>query len=262
MRAAIAAALFVFGACSAHAASPFDGLWVADLDTQAGQAGFDKYLVANGIYKCDSCTPPRRYPADGKMRPVAGTHAPTSESVRIAGPRTIVTRIVEPQMVRETTMTVAADGRTATYVSLDKWPGKPTLLRTEYVAKRVAPAPPGAHAVSGSWRGLRYVEVPVEYRSVDLREADGRFTRTSFRYGHYAARIGGPAVAVSGDGRNIFKASVRAPNPRTRIETLLLNGKDVQETTYVLSADGKSLKTSVRDPKDGSVFSTTSHRGK
>lgn len=259
-RSVIVAAALALSAGPAQAPSPFDGLWVQQLDTQADQAGFDKYLVANGIYECDSCTPPRRYPADGRMRPVAGAHTPTSESVRIAGARTMVTRIVEPQMVRVTTMTVAPDGHSATYVSLDKWPGRAKLLRTEYLAKRVAPAPPGAHAVSGSWRGLRYVEVPVEYRSFDLSEANGHFSRSAFRYGHYTARIGGPAVPLTGDGRNIFLITVSAPDAHTRIETLLLNGKPVQETTYRLSADGKSLVSSVRDAKDGSVFTTTSHR--
>lgn len=257
---AIIAAPLVLAGAPAQAASPFDGLWVADLDTQAGQAGFDKYLVANGVYESDSCTPPRRYPADGKMRPVAGARTAISESVRIAGRRAMVTRIVEPDMVRVTTVTVAPNGQSATYVSLDKWPGRPKLLRTEYVAKRVAPAPAGAHPVSGSWRGLRYVEVPVEYRSFELREANGQFSRSSYRYGHYAARVGGPAVPVIGDAGKTIMARVTAPDPRTRVEMLLIKRKPVQETTYRLSPDGKSLVSSVRNPEDGSIFTTTSHR--
>jgi hypothetical protein len=157
-------------------------------------------------------------------------------------------------------MTVAPDGKTATYVSLDEWPGHSTPLRTEYLAKRVAPVPAGALAVSGSWQGLRYVRVPVEYRSVVLNESHGQFTRSDFVHGHYTATIGGPAVPVTGDGKDILKAQVSAPDVRTRVETLLLNGKAVRTITYRLSADGKSMVTTVRDPKDGSVFTTTSHR--
>jgi hypothetical protein len=164
-------------------------------------------------------------------------------------------------MTRETTMTVAPDGKTATYVSLDKWPGHRARLLTEYIAKRVAPPPPGAHAVSGSWLGLRYLAVPLEYRSVRLEEANGRFTRIDFRHGRYSARIGGAPVPVTGDGKNIFKAVVRAPDARSRIETISLNGKALVERTYTLSADGKALATKVRDPEDGSVFMTISHRG-
>jgi hypothetical protein len=257
----IAIALLMAGA-PARAASGFDGHWVEDLKTEMGQAGFDDYLVEHGIYKCRSCRPPREYPADGKLRSVPGDVSVISESVRIAGPRTIATRIVDHEMVRETTMTVAPDGQTAIYVSLDKWPGRPTRLRTAYLAKRTAPAPAGAHAVSGSWLGERYLAVPEEYRSIDLREANGQFSRSNFRHGRYTAAINGATAPVTGDGKNIFRAAVRAPDARTRVETISLNGTPLVERTYALSADGKSLATTVRDPKDGSVFSAISHRGR
>ena len=260
MKASILAAGWAFSAACANAASPFDGRWVDELKTQMGEAGFDTYLVSNGIYECGSCRPPRSYPADGRMRPVAGDRSVISESVAIPGPRTMVTRTVDGEMTRVTTMTVAPNGLTATYVFLDQWPGLKKRLRTEYLAKRVAPAPAGAHAVSGSWLGVRYVEVPEEYRSVDLRETNGQFTRSNFRHGHYTARIGGPAVAVTGDGKNIYKALIRAPDARTRIETILLNDKAVVVRTYSLSAGGKSMVTTVRQPQDGSTFTTTSHR--
>ena len=256
------AAVLAGASVPAYPKSPFDGLWVADLKTQMGQAGFDKYLVANGTYRCESCTPPRRYPADGRLRRVAGSASPVRESVKITGSRSIVTTTVDKEMTRVTTMTVAPDDKTAAYVSLDQWPGRPKRLRTEYVAKRVAPALAGAHRVSGSWLGLRYVDVPVEYRSVELSEANGTFRRSDYRYGHYSARIGGPPAPVTGDGRNIFQARVRAPEARTRVETLLRDGKPVEETTYRLSADGKSLVTTVRDLKGGSTFTTTSHRAR
>ena len=260
LKALILAAAFAIVGARAEARSPFDGLWVTDLDTQMGQAGFDDYLVANGMYKCQSCRPPRSYPADGKMRPIPGDISVISESAVITGPRTMVSRVLDHEMERRTTMTVAPDGKTATYVSLDKWPGHAKRLRTEYLAERVAPAPAGAHVVSGRWLGLHYVAVPVEYRSVRLKEANGQFTRIDFRHGRYTATIGGPPAPVTGDGKNIFKATVRAPGARTRVETVMLNGKPLVERTYNLSPDGKSLVTIVRDPADGSVFKTTSHR--
>lgn len=259
IRAAVFAAAMALASASAHA-SPFDGVWVADLKTQMGQAGFDTYLIANGVYKCESCRPPRTYPADGKMRPIPGDVSVVSESATIAGPRTLVTRVVDHEMTRETRMTVARDGQTARYVALDKWPGRTKRLRTEYAAKRVAPAPAGSNPVSGSWLGLRYVVVPEEYRSVRLKEANGQFTRIDFRHGRYTAKIGGAAASVTGDGKDIYKAVVRAPDARTRVETISLDGKPLVERTYTLSDDGKSLLTKVRDPSDGSTFSTTSHR--
>jgi hypothetical protein len=254
------AVLLSMARTSASAASPFNGHWVDDLKTQTGAAGSDVYLVADGIYRCESCSPPRAYPADGQARAVPGDRSAISESVRIVDPHTIVTRIVGPDMTRETTMTVAPDGRTAHYVSLDKWPTLPSLLRTDYLAKRMAPAPAGSHAVSGAWLGVAYVAVPEEYRSVDLNESGSRFSRSNFRHGHYSAEIGGPAVPVVGDGRGIYKAMIKAPDAHTRTESILLNGKVVVERTFTLAPDGGSMETAVRDPSDGQVFRTISHR--
>jgi hypothetical protein len=100
----------------------------------------------------------------------------------------------------------------------------------------------------------------VEYRSVALEEANGQFTRIDFRHGRYTAKVGGPEAPVTGDGKNIFTATVRAKDPHTRVETILLKGTPLVERTYRVSADGKSMTTTVRDPKDGSVFTITSHR--
>ena len=59
LKALVLAGAFALVGARAEARSPFDDLWVAALDTQMGQAGFDDYLVADGIYKCQSCRPPR-----------------------------------------------------------------------------------------------------------------------------------------------------------------------------------------------------------
>jgi hypothetical protein len=256
---AIAALAFALAAGAAQAASPFDGTWVDDLDSQTGVDHVDVYLVAGGTYHCDSCVPPRAYPADGVARPVAGDPGVVSESVRVAGPRSIVTRIVGPDMIRETTMTVAADDRTATYVSLDDWPGRASGLRTEYLARRIKPAPPGAHPVSGSWQGVRYTAVPEEYRSITLIDTAEGLSRSSFRRGRYTARYGGPPAPIEGVTGG-YQVEVGRPDPNTRTETILLAGKPLTERTFRLSPDGQAMETTVKDLAGGGVFRATSHR--
>jgi hypothetical protein len=140
-------------------APSFTGRWVAELDTQSGLST-DAYLLKDGIYSCTSCSPERHYPADGKLHPIAGDPDRASESVTITSPRSIVTRIEEPAIRRSTTMTVSRDGAIATCTSIDHRPGIAKALKTVYVARRIAPAPPGAHAISGKWKGMRYVSVP------------------------------------------------------------------------------------------------------
>lgn len=253
-------AFWMSWAGAACAASPFDGRWVDDLASQISSPQADVYLVAKGLYRCDSCDPPRAYPADGRPHPVPGDDDTVSEAVSISTPAAIVTRNVGHRMVRETTMTVSPNGKTATYVSLDRWPGLPTPLRTEYLARRVAPSPRGAHAVSGSWLGLRYVAVPVEYRSVELTDAGDHLTRASFRRGRYTATYGGPAVPIEGAEIPGLSAQVRKPDDRTIVETVLVEGKPTTERTYRLSPDGRSMTTVVRNLANNQVFEITSHR--
>jgi hypothetical protein len=246
---------------AARAGGPFDGLWVDDLATQADPGHADVYLVADGRYRCDSCIPPRAYAADGKDHPVPGDCDTLSESVTVTGPRSIVTRIVGTDMVRETTMTVAPDDSTATYVSLDRWPGRTDLLKTEFLARRVAPAPAGAHPVSGSWLGVRYIDVPVPYRSVEFSQDGDRLTRSTFRHGHYTAVLGGPPVVLRGAAGDRLTVTVRQADARTLVETVLSEGKPATERTYRLSADGKALETTVHSFAGDRMFTITAHRG-
>lgn len=260
MRAAtrVLASLFLL-APAAVVAGPFTGTWVAELDSQSG-LGQDVYLVSNGIYSCTSCSPPRTYPADGHMHGIHGDPDVISESVTIAGPRTIVTRIVEPAMTRTTTMTVAVDDRTATYVSIDYRQGIKQPLKTVYLARRVAPSPPGAHAASGTWQGVAYQSVPELIRTTELRDDQGRFTYRVPAGVSYTARIGGGFAPVHGPNAEHMNASVERVDPRTLVETRLRDGKTIAVRTFALSADGKTLTISSRYPRTNSTFRIKAHR--
>lgn len=260
MKLAIAIAGLVVTASAAQAKSPFDGVWLADLDTQAMPRQVDVYLVKDGQYRCDSCAPPRAYPADGKLRKVAGDPEGASESVTITGPRTMVTHIVEPAIERTTTMTVAPDGRTATYIALDTRPGVRGLLRTEYLARRTAEAPAGAHPVSGSWQGVRYVSVPEQVRTTELHDDGASFSYSVPIGVHFTARFGGPAVPVEGPYGGKVLVSMRRIDARTVEETRTEAGKVTLVRTYTVAPDGGSLETVSKNPQIGSVFRITSHR--
>jgi hypothetical protein len=240
------------------ASSPFTGTWVADLDAQSG-LGKDIYLVVNGTYRCDSCSPPRSYRADGKPHKVFGASERTTESVTVAGPRTIVTRIAEPSMRRVTTMTVAPDDRTATYVSIDHRPRIAQALKTIYLARRTAPAASGAHRVSGTWQGVRYVSVPELIRTTQLRD-DGRQLTYRVPIGvTYRARFGGGFVHVEGPHKGML-AAVERDGPRKIVETRKQGGKVVLVRTFTVSGDGRSLTIASKNVENGSTFSIVAHR--
>ncbi|WP_426165028.1 hypothetical protein [Sandarakinorhabdus sp. DWP1-3-1] len=243
----------------AQAASPFDGDWIADLDRQSGLAT-DSYLVRDGQYACDSCAPQRSHPADGKMHPVAGDPDVATESVTVTGPRSIVTHIIGPPLDRLTTMTVAADDQTATYVAIDHRPGVSIPLRTEYLARRLAPAPPGAHPVSGKWQGVEYIEVPEIVRTTQLRLEGDQFSRSNLLGTSYTARLGGDYVPLrSTHGGNVTIA-VRRTGQRQIEERAQRDGQLLVVRTFTVARDGRSMETATTDPIQGTTFRSTSHR--
>jgi hypothetical protein len=242
-------------------AASFTGRWVADLSSQKLPEHPDVYLVADGHYECRSCSPPRSYPADGKPHAIPGDQEVTSESVTVLSRRSIRTRIVSPSLIRTTTMTASADDRTARYVSQDRRPGVKGVLRTRYIARRVAPAPKEANRVSGSWQGIAYLEVPRQLRTIALRLAGNRLSYSTPTGVSYSAIVGGPAAPVRGPYAGAITASVRRVGRHTLVETRLRDGKPLFERTFQLSRDGKSLEISTRDESNGTTFVATSHRG-
>ena len=260
MKAAVlgAAAAAWLAAAPASAESPLSGTWVADLGSQQGLPT-DVYEVKDGIYSCESCVPPRRYPADGRMRSVAGS-ANASEAVTIVDSRTLSTRIVQPDLVRTTRMRVAPDGRTARYVSTDRRRGIRGLLRTEYLAGRAAAGPAGAHAASGSWRGIRYVSVPVQLRTTILTDGgSGLIYRSGSGYS-YSARYGGEFVPIRGPYDGGLSVSVRKAGPNRVVETRRRDGKDVQVRTYTVARGGRRMEIATADLATGTTFRITARK--
>lgn len=239
----------------------FTGRWVADLSSQKLPDHPDVYLVASGHYDCRSCSPPRSYPTDGKPHAIPGDQEVTSESVTVLSPRAIRTKIVSPSLIRETTMTVSANDRTALFVSLDHRPEVRGTLRTRYVATRVAPAPRGANRVSGSWQGVSYLEVPKVVRTIELRLVGDQLSYSTPTGVSYSAAINGPPAPVKGPYAGKITASVRRAGRDTLVETRSRDGRPLFERTFHLSRDGKSLEISTRNESDGTTFVATSHRG-
>ena len=243
----------------AHAASPFDGDWVAELDEQNGLAT-DSYMVRDGQYACHTCEPPRSYPADGEPHPVPGDPDVTSETVSITGPRTIVTHIVGPPLDRVTTMTVAPDDQTATYVSIDHRPGITVPLRTEYLARRIAPAPDGAHPVSGKWQGVRYVEVPEIVRTTRLHLEGDQFSLSTPLGTSFTGRLGGDYVPIYSRHGGDVTVAVRRTGQRQIEEQVKRDGQLVVVRTFTVAPDGRSMETATTDPARGITFRATSRR--
>lgn len=242
------------------AGAAFTGRWVADLSSQKLPDHPDTYLIKDGLYACRSCSPPRVYPADGKPHRVPGDQEVQSEAVTVISPRSIKTRIVSPSLIRETTMTVSPDDRRATYVSLDRRPDVKGTLKTRYIAERIQPAPLGAHRISGSWRGLAYLEVPKQVRTIVLRVAGDVFAYSTPTNVHFVARVNGRPALVHGPYAGVIKSSVQRRDARTLVEFRERDGISLFDRTYHLSRDGKALVVSVLNKDNGTTFASTYYR--
>ena len=71
------------------AQSIFDGTWRPDPQKPSPGQKPDIIELANGVYDCQSCTPPYKVTADGRDEPVAGNPHYDTLSVAIIDDRTV-----------------------------------------------------------------------------------------------------------------------------------------------------------------------------
>jgi hypothetical protein len=103
------------------------------------------YLIKDGFYSCTSCSPAIKVRADNIYYPVKGH--PNFDSVAISLTSNGITETFrkDKKVVSTATTTVSVNGRTAT-TSFTNGKAKGVTI-----ARRIAPAPKGAHPLSGSW---------------------------------------------------------------------------------------------------------------
>ena len=134
----------------ACATTPFDGSWKVRLDSMKYSGRPDEALIINGNFTCRTCVPAFTIKADGKQQATPVHNTRDHMSVKIVSPTTVeYTQMVGSRVTYASTDTVSADGNTITSLFKDSSGDKP--FEGTATAKRVGPAPPGAHAVSGAW---------------------------------------------------------------------------------------------------------------
>ncbi len=61
-------------------AAPIDGTWKADVKSAKLPQKPDSYLLKNGSYSCETCTPPYTVKADGAFHPIHGNLSRSSKT--------------------------------------------------------------------------------------------------------------------------------------------------------------------------------------
>ena len=123
-------ALLLYSAVPMPGAEPFTGTWKEDVSKVKFSQKPSKYELANGSYKCLTCYPPIAVKADGTDQAVSGYPGFDTLSVRVIDDRTIeLTWKKAGEGARSETLTVSADGMTATWRTRANCKGSTTTIR-------------------------------------------------------------------------------------------------------------------------------------
>ena len=237
-------------------ADPINGTWKTDLASIKIDAKPDQLLLKDGQFSCSTCTPPIAVAADGAFHPVDRPYA-DHMSVKVDDDHN-VTRT--NQKGGKTTyvqkFNVSPDGNTLTVNFTDTSGTKP--VTGTYKETRAAPAPAGAHAISGSWKGQPPTNVSDEGLTVTFA-ADSDMLHLSTPAGQsYDAKLDGTETPIKGDIGGTT-ASVKKLGPGSYQETDRRGGKVTDVITMTVGADGK-LSFKDENKLDGSTTTSVANK--
>ena len=221
---------------AAAGADPINGTWKTDLASIKVDAKPDQYLLQGGQFSCPTCTPPIMVAADGAFHPVDRPYA-DHMSVKVDDDHNVTrTNQKGGKTTFQEKFTVSADGNTLTSNFNDTSGTKP--VTGTFVETRVAPAPAGAHAMSGSWKSQPPTNVSDEGLTVTI-SADNDMLHLSTPSGQsYDAKLDGTETPIKGDIGGTT-ASVKKLGPGSYQETDKRGGKVTDVITMTVGADGK-----------------------
>jgi hypothetical protein len=222
---------------SAEAAA-IDGTWKADLSSVQIDQKPDQLLLKDGQFSCPTCTPPIALAADGAMHAV---ERPYSDHMAVkADDDHNVTRTSQKagKDTGTTKYSVSPDGKTLTVSFSDSSVPNAKPVTGNYTETRVADAPAGAHAISGSWKLDKYNNVSDEGLTVSYR-TDADTVHMSSPVGtSFDARLDGSEAPIKGDVAGTT-ASVKKLADGSYEETDRRGGKVISVTTFKAGSDGK-----------------------
>jgi hypothetical protein len=232
----------------AASADAINGTWKTDMSTLQLDAKPDQLLLKGGQFSCQTCTPPFTIAADGAPHAV---NRPYQDhiSVKVDDDHN-VTRTDQKggKTVGSAKYSVSSDGNTLTVSFNDMSGSKP--VTGSYTETRTAPAPAGAHAISGSWKQQKAPDVSDSGLTVTFN-LDGDTLHMSTPTGQsYDAKIGGGDVPIKGDLGGTTASVAR--NGDSLVETDKRAGKVVSVTTMTPGSDGK-LHVVNEDKQSGST---------
>jgi hypothetical protein len=234
------------------AQSAFVGTWKADTNNNIQMPKKpDEYLLTGGVYKCKTCAPAYSVAADGQDHAVTGHPYYDSVAVKVVDANTIVeTRKKGGKTVTTSTYKVSADGKTATFDVTDSSNSSGDPVKVKGQDTRVANGPAGSHAVSGSWRTVKFDSVS-DNGLLTTWALSGNTLKMSTPTGQsYSAPLDGTDSPFMGDPGQT-SISMKKVDDRTLDETDKRDGKVIGSARLTASADGKTIRVAWKDALHG-----------
>jgi len=228
-----------FMAPAVLAQSIFDGTWRPDPQIYSPTRKPDVLELANGVYACQSCTPPYTVKADGHDQPISGNPYYDSLSITTLDDRTVIkVGKQDRKTVAEVKVAVAVDGQTKTEVqTLFNMAPRPMEITMHSV--RVAAGSPGSHLLSGTWRAI---DADVSNHAEDtVFKVTGDVLAMSDGLGRsFSAKLDGTEAPYLGS-EAADRVSLRKIDARTIEESDKKGGQVVKISRWTLDPDGKTM---------------------
>ncbi len=257
MRKLIIVALVLLPSLALTAESPFTGTWKANLGSAKMVQKPDTWVLQNGRYQCQTCTPAIDVQADGSDQATPGNPSADTLAVKTVSPTTIeITAKKSGKLAGVEKRILSADGKTLT-VEFTAYPeASKEPVTGKVVLARLAPGPTGSHAVSGSWRLEKFDTMSDNALTITFKETPDGMSMSSPTGAGYDAKFDGKEYPMTGDP-TIETVSLKKVSDREIIETDKRGGKIVFVTTFTVSADGKTLSAKGEDKERGAVTTFT-----
>jgi hypothetical protein len=239
----------------ARSQSPFDGTWIIDTGKNENLASEKPRVlsVADGVFREGD----RQIKADGSDQKVPATGYWDTVSVRIVDDRTVevISKKAGKPMFTETD-TVSADGNTLTQVMKDTTEAEAVTFESDF--RRIAPAPVGAHALSGSWQVFK-LSRSENSTIIKYKCTSQGFSAETPLGEKLEAKFDGKLYQMEDDPGHTM-VSVKLINPYTVEQTNVRDGKIVFIVTLEVTPDGEMIHATSKSKEDGSVKTWTLHK--
>jgi hypothetical protein len=223
---------------AAFAAGPFDGTWKVSLQHVQLSKKPIVLLLNAGDFICKSCLAPTAIKTDGTDHKVKGNPNFDTAAVTVVDPHTVTAIYkLSGKTVQSTKWVIAADGKSLEREDTSLYGAEPTIFKTRLM--RVADAPAGAHALSGSWIESKVLTVTGPGMVVTYGMTADGFSMSSNGQ-TYDAKFDDKTYPVKGDPTKT-EVNLKKISDSEVIESDSQKGQVVEVEHMTVSADGKTL---------------------